>query len=291
MSRKLNFNEVVLRLRPRNIIVVEEGSCTRSIWHFECINKHRWSTKLINVLRGTGCPKCSGVAKVDRLEANIRLFERGLCLLENPTNTTKKVNFKCDKGHLFNSRLSSVLDGIGCPFCSGSNPMTSETLTKALIGRGISFSGAVHGGLRKIDFKCDCGNTWSARPSDVTRGGGCPRCAKGGFDKRKRSHFYVFLAQSLCDSFVGFGISNDVKTRITSHKKTLSDAGYIVLNLVKFQCSGEEAYRLEKLVKNAYAIPMTELVGFKTEATLPVNYLKVVEFAKLYLGEVACEPH
>jgi len=94
---------------------------------FACDCGNIWDTTPGNVLRGTGCPVCSGCAPLTKDIVNQRLATAGrttVRLIGDFTNTKIKATFACDCGNIWDAIPNSVLGGCGCPVCAktGFNP-------------------------------------------------------------------------------------------------------------------------------------------------------------------------
>lgn len=85
------------------------------------------------------CPKCSGIAKITKDDANNRLKDRGLVLLEDCDGNHKKYNFYCVRcSKSFTSELNSVLShNAGCPVCNKS--IGEKKIEDFLIANGIRY--------------------------------------------------------------------------------------------------------------------------------------------------------
>ena len=75
-------------------------------------------------------------------------------------------------------------------------------------------------------------------------------------------------------SFIGFGISNNLKLRLKLHKIELKKFGFYVKDIKTFHTElGEHSLWLERLIKKEMreVILNTKIPGFKTEA-IPLKY-------------------
>lgn len=93
---------------------------------------------------------------------------------------------------------------------------------------------------------------------------------KQGFDPSKVGYLYVVILDGTPCSYVGFGITNYPKTRITNHMRVCNESGFLltVLKVLKFDI-GKDAYDLELSLKQNLPIVNSGVDGFKTEAILP----------------------
>ena len=100
----------------------------KKVW-WKCSEGHEWQTKISNRNNGSGCPYCSGRYAVrgenDLQTVNPTLakewnYEKnnGLTPMDVLTNSNKKVWWKCNKGHEWQSTISNRNSGNGCPVCN-----------------------------------------------------------------------------------------------------------------------------------------------------------------------------
>jgi hypothetical protein len=156
---------------------------------FECQKGHCWVTEPNTVLRGFGCPECSGNALKtnERFIAEVlKIHGDSLCPSETYVSAQTKITFLCSKGHPdWMAKPIKILRGSGCPECAG-------TILKR-DGAFVEEVRNVHGdslhpvepyinALTKIMFRCNRGHPdWMSAPHNVLRGSGCPSCGPGGF--------------------------------------------------------------------------------------------------------------
>lgn len=141
---------------------------------------------------GRGCPSCARLRQIGRkgtrpptagrapLNAaivNERIRSRGLYLIGPYVNSQTPVAFGCSSGHQWNTRPGTVLGGAGCPSCSGNAPLSRIEINERIASRGLHMSGEYESANKKTEFKCSHGHSWSAKPSCVVHGTGCPQCS------------------------------------------------------------------------------------------------------------------
>ena len=98
----------------------------RRVW-WKCKKGHEWQTMVVNRNRGSGCPFCSGrlASKENNLAVvNPKLAKEwhprkniGLTPFNVTPRSSKKVWWKCEKGHEWQARISHRARGVGCPMC------------------------------------------------------------------------------------------------------------------------------------------------------------------------------
>lgn len=124
-------------------------------------------------------------------------------------------------------------------------------------------------------------------PYSHLRGHGCPSCASYGFDPAAQAVLYVIECKSKSYDFTGYGITRDKETRLSMHRRTLSDRGFGVCNIRLFDFStGASAREVETAISSRFSTSPTAdqaaIKGFKRENT-SAPFEEVVAFVQKYL--------
>ena len=101
----------------------------KKVW-WKCDKGHEWETVVVNRTRGHGCPICANKQVLqgynDLLTLNPTLakewnFEKNGTLTPDQVTekSHKKVWWKCDMGHEWETWVIARTKGRGCPFCAG----------------------------------------------------------------------------------------------------------------------------------------------------------------------------
>ena len=104
------------------------------------------------------------------------------------SNSNKKVWWKCNKGHEWQSKISHRNNGSGCPYCSNQNVLKGYndllTLNPTLANEWdydkngeITPAMVTLGSTRKVWWKCSEGHEWQAVINNRSKGRGCPYCS------------------------------------------------------------------------------------------------------------------
>ncbi len=96
----------------------------------------------------------------------------------------RKVEWKCIKGHIYSSYISSRINrGDGCPVCSGNKVLIGYNDLKTLFpdiaeqANGWDPETVTSGSSKRQSWVCKFGHTWEIAPKRRTnRGDGCPTC-------------------------------------------------------------------------------------------------------------------
>jgi DNA-directed RNA polymerase subunit RPC12/RpoP len=178
----------------------------RKVW-WKCRKDHRWlATIASRARRESGCPYCAG-KRVDSESCLASLHpdlakqwhpRRNRPL--NPTNigigSNRRVWWRCDKGHQWQTTVQSRSLGTGCPYCSGRRTTPARSLTKlrpdllqewdTSHNPGLDPNNLAASTITPVWWRCREGHLWQAPPGRRARGEGCPYCA-GRLTARNRS--------------------------------------------------------------------------------------------------------
>ncbi len=99
----------------------------KKVW-WKCCEGHEWQAVISGRNSGSGCPYCSGryaikgktdLQTVNPILAQEWYYEKNneLTPADVTPNSSKKVWWKCDKGHEWQSVISARNNGTGCPIC------------------------------------------------------------------------------------------------------------------------------------------------------------------------------
>ena len=113
--------------------------------------------------------------------------------IKNPTvevvgiyaGSRKKIQHRCLRdgcGYEWLASPHDILQGCGCPKCAGNIKRTHEEFVDKMknINPNILILGEYINASTKIECKClidGCNHIWSAKPSHLLDGHGCPKCA------------------------------------------------------------------------------------------------------------------
>ena len=155
---------------------------------WRCSRSHVYEATVDSRSRGRGCPYCSGnkVLKgfndLATINPSVAAQAHGWdpSLVSFGHSGIKE--WKCDRGHIFQTTVTSRHGGIGCGICSnhivveGINDLqtTHPELAMELIGSDPTKISA--GTKRRLQWKCKEGHTWSTTGDARKRGSGCPKC-------------------------------------------------------------------------------------------------------------------
>ena len=194
---------------------------------------HEWEASISNRSKGRGCPICSlskiGKNKIKTLiEKNGSLFSKRPDLAKEwdyekntpltPKDVTigssKKVWWKCNKGHEWEASIKSRSKGAGCPFCSGRqsimgyndlatiNPTLAKEWNYKKNGN-LKPNMVKANSVKKVWWKCNKGHEWEAIISSRNRGNGCPICVRESQTSFPEQAIYFYIKKLFPDAING----------------------------------------------------------------------------------------
>ena len=95
----------------------------------------------------------------------------------------KKVLWRCEHGHIWETSVNHRTHGSGCPYCQRMKPWVGETdlatthpeLVAELLDKSLGTE-LMSGSKKYVWWKCKYGHIWRARVVDRVNGHGCPYC-------------------------------------------------------------------------------------------------------------------
>jgi len=102
----------------------------------------------------------------------------GKCLSTAYIDSKTKLEWQCEKGHIWMAAPDPIKRGSWCLKCSGSQKLTIEEMQKIARSRGgICLSDRYVNTQTKLEWKCKKSHIWMAAPSNIKTGHWCPKCA------------------------------------------------------------------------------------------------------------------
>jgi hypothetical protein len=166
-------------------LVSRQSVGSRSKYEWECGVGHRWRATANSIQQGTWCPECRKLS-----ELNLRRIaeSNGGQLLDKVYNgAAKRMQWKCDKGHVWFAVGHRIAAGSWCPVCAGVvRPSIREMSKLAKARKGLCLSLEYIDAHTKLKWRCSKGHEWCASPSSIKRGSWCPSCSRERLSKVKR---------------------------------------------------------------------------------------------------------
>ncbi|MBR4230817.1 MAG: hypothetical protein IKR74_01500 [Bacilli bacterium] len=188
-------------LTPHDVIKGSE----RKVW-WKCEKGHEWMQSINKRSINSVCPYCSNqkvlkgyndIVTTDPEIAKEWNYEKNYPLTPDSVvvGSGKKVWWKCEKGHEWETSIYHRKKGTGCPICG--QKQGKETLIKKMIfekgslaennpelskewnyeKNGFGPETVMINTNKKVWWKCDKGHEWLQSPNVRSTGVGCPYCA------------------------------------------------------------------------------------------------------------------
>ena len=166
-------------------LITRETLGARSKYEWECRDGHRWKTPANSILQGTWCPKCRTWTESDLRE--IAASKGGDLLDKDFHGAGQRMEWKCDKGHVWSAVGHRIASGSWCPTCAGVIRPKIEDMRKIAAERsGTCLSSKYIDAHSKLEWRCEKGHKWKASPSTIKHGSWCPSCFRERLSKIKR---------------------------------------------------------------------------------------------------------
>ena len=164
-----------------------EYSGVQTEYQFECARGHQWHTLGARILRGSWCLRCTQIdhgAKT-RLKDGLERLQQiardkgGVCLSEVYTRNSDKYQFRCVKGHEWQTEAGRVFNGNWCPQCvHDSLRLNIEDLKQMAIDRGgLCLSDEYVRNNVPMLWECHRGHQWKVPAASIRAGQWCHQCA------------------------------------------------------------------------------------------------------------------
>ncbi len=148
---------------------------------WQCEKGHIWEASSRATQKGAWCAVCKSKNKnKGTIEDMQKIAEarNGKCLSVYYVNQTTKLQWQCEKGHVWNTTPGNVKEGCWCPYCAGSAKLTIEDMHALAQERnGKCLSNEYVNSLTKLQWQCEKGHIWNTTPGIVKEGCWCPVCA------------------------------------------------------------------------------------------------------------------
>lgn len=199
MTRKLNYEFVKGEFEKRGCELLEKeyinnyttmmykcrcGNITKVCWSdFDGGRKRRGEHK---------CQKCKDNKKIISIKDVNRYFKEQNCeLLESEyTNNKTKMKYKCQCGKIAHTTWINFRKGFRCKSCAKNKQFDYQFIKKEFEKSGCELlEKTYNGALKKMNYRCNCGNiaqtTWAA----FSRGIRCVKCAGERLSISRRIYF------------------------------------------------------------------------------------------------------
>lgn len=173
---------------------VSRGSTRYFEW--KCRKGHIWTTQLCHRTRGHECPYCAnrkllvGFNDFASVHPDLAREAYGWDPSTLVYGSNKRMSWRCDKGHVWESQVTQRDRGAGCPYCSntkilaGFNDLAFFYPEIAKEADGWDPSTVRPTSNKIMKWRCSKGHTWHVSIRARTHGYRCPQCHKRTYNKR-----------------------------------------------------------------------------------------------------------
>lgn len=159
---------------------------------WECVKKHTWKTTPHTIKQGAWCPYCAKNRKSTiKKMREIAELKNGKCLSKKYVNARTKLTWKCEKGHVWQSIPDNIKHKSWCPVCAIENKKdTIEKMQDFAEKKGGKCLSEIYiNNATYLNWRCERGHEWKAKPNKILSGRWCPKC---NINKREEECREVF---------------------------------------------------------------------------------------------------
>jgi hypothetical protein len=165
------------------------GSHKKKQW--VCKEGHSWEAAIFSRSGSlkTGCPYCAnqkvwpGFNDLATTNPDLAKDADGWDPTQITGRASKKLKWVCNRGHRGEALLSNRGKGVGCPYCAnqkvwpGFNDLEYQFPSIAAEAHNWDPKTVISRSSRLMEWKCNLGHIYSARPDRRIRGDGCSICS------------------------------------------------------------------------------------------------------------------
>ncbi|MGV3632253.1 MAG: zinc-ribbon domain-containing protein [Bacteroidota bacterium] len=264
----------------KRLAILNEGHCLSSKYinsqanlTWKCKYGHIWQASYANVKKGTWCRICSRKVTAQKRRTPFEYFieysksRGGLCLSTDHINQKTRLEFQCEKGHVWSVSAGSIrANKTWCPKCAGTYKADTPELQAERLNvikqiaknnEGECLSDDYINQKIKLQFKCKEGHVWWTVPSVIKSGAWCKRCASKKANDWKRDNIRIFkkLAEARGGKCLTATYENSTTTRLLIEcekgHQWLAFPGHLKKGLWCRKCNGSFKHELADVIRLA----------------------------------------
>ena len=185
MAKRKTHDEFIneINMINPNVVVNEKYITAKTKMECSCmICGYKWITDPDHLLRGRGCPVCSGRKKkeYDDFIRELHDINPNIKVEGNYVNNKTNTSLTCMVcGHRWEATPHNLLRGTGCAKCAGNVKKSHEEFVEEMkvVNCNIRIDESYINAKTKIKCTCKiCGFNWYAKPNGLLQGQSCPSC-------------------------------------------------------------------------------------------------------------------
>ena len=163
-----------------------------------CHKGHSWLAIPSNIVKGHWCSIC-GFSRSARQRAltiqrmrEVARSRGGGCLSQNYVNAHVKLEWQCQKGHVWQAAPQHIIKGSWCSECLGRYKPSVYIREAELLAnkrQGKCLSQTYIKSNRPLVWQCSENHTWESPLNAIRKGRWCPHCGKGVGERICRAYF------------------------------------------------------------------------------------------------------
>lgn len=249
------------------------------------------------IIRGRGCPKCGVISRTAKQTlSQEEALSRMTAVM--PSLDFSKFIYKgasakgvvvCPVHGEFLQPYNHIISGVGCKLCSFDRLAAQNTIPFDVF---LSKARDVHGDAYEYDqqtysgtsglvlARCPSHGPFVIRCFDHINGQRCPECKDVRFNPNKRAVLYIYRLTSENETFVGYGVTANLRRRHEEHVMRCAQQGVIAELLHRFRFrKGFWCRHVESEIGRAFRPVDVGVRGFKREAAKWDDYGAIYSLA------------
>ncbi|MGZ0879022.1 zinc-ribbon domain-containing protein [Priestia megaterium] len=179
----MNKLQLALKLKKLQLINADqlENIHSRDKVAVTCLNCNRFfEARVDHLLKGMGCARCVGNAKLTAEEVKEKYCEKGVFLeLGSYVNSSTKATWSCIYGHQWTATPKSIQMGRKCPVCAGNKKHDYGTIKSIVEKEGHTLLSSIYLNARKpLNIKCNKGHVYKMSYQNFKKGSHCKVCSQ-----------------------------------------------------------------------------------------------------------------
>lgn len=249
---------------------------------FHCTECCSDFTALItDIYGGSRCTHCNG-KNLTKKSIQVKLDKLGkqITVLTDYVDALAHMDVQCEVCEYEWTSTFSNLKKNGCPACNKKARWSAESFRETVeSNKNIKVIGEYKNPKTPIECECgSCGLLWKSHPTTLLGTGGCPSCARTGFDPLKPGYLYYLKVCAEDRTYWKIGITNN---SISQRFHAIVDREKIIPLYCQYFEDGATAQLAEKNI----------LEMFKEYRAKDVNILKLSGNRELFTKDVLQMDH